>query len=922
MKKIFFKLKSKQKQSGIALIFALAMLSLLLIMAVGFATSAIFEQKAASNSANTTNAKVMAQSALNRVLALLNVYGDSIQYSHGATSTKDMLSRLTTTVSGTPLYTWQTADPVEWEYLKVDDGISNRLVGRFAYKVVPIAGIDPGAIVSTTVNEALGTEPRPGNNVTEINVMSVSSDISSALAQKFNYTTYASAPGQYPGNPPGWQSYDTFFKKLGITTSDLKGKFLKWFILDPPKSKEVFQVNTTPVSTYHRFNLNRAWAADFPAAYPPAAMYEKILLDKTPVDGVPDQLPTAYTVSGTSDGYGIPWLAFFGYTTDGTLDTTLGATFGNTAAGVIARRRQIAANLVNYCSSSAVPVSDVNPANWGTSDPTFTGNEKTPYLNELGLQVQVKAVRGSGTKPPITVTVSVYAVPELIDIYGLTPAAATVTVYYTISYNFTGTSGITIPAGVNTSGSYAIALTAANWGSVKRYGTPTTWSPIYNNTPINGTKAANKNTNVTVKVNSLVVSVNKVILTYGGTNVDCAKINATTTAWPTSVSFSLPASTTPTLTCDNFLSFQANDPRQNLNAGDWTKTESAPVNGTAFQSTSNYNSGTTQGTITSGGTGASSINKLNGAVINPAGGPDAEGIDPAYDASTSKPGISTACVDQGVMLSPWELGAIHRGAAWETINLKAYDQAKANTFIATDIPDASYHYARIPGGGAYADGDANILDHVKMDAQTDNYKVNINVATDPVTGQNVVLQALLKNIPVGSSYVSPGTGGTLITDATVLSSLVTAITTRTGNYQTRAAVAGVAKLYDGTCGTPQGTDALKEELIGKFINLTDVSGKSQYFYVILLAQAIKDIGGPSSGTSATDIIISKKKSDDTVISIPTRLGQFDCDAANNIYADEIVGEQKIKALIFMEPVTNKCKILSYEFMACFKKCYR
>ena len=65
------------------------------------------------------------------------------------------------------------------------------------------------------------------------------------------------------------------------------------------------------------------------------------------------------------------------------------------------------------------------------------------------------------------------------------------------------------------------------------------------------------------------------------------------------------------------------------------------------------------------------------------------------------------------MQSPWELGFIHRGAAWQTINLKAYNSDEG---VATDA-----------GGNAYSDGDANILDQIKMSSQTETYgKVNIN----------------------------------------------------------------------------------------------------------------------------------------------------------------------------------------------------
>lgn len=905
-------LKSKRKQQGIALIFALAMLALLLIMAMGFATSSIFEQKSAANSACTSNARVLAQSALNRVLTLLNVYGPSIQYSYEKNNiTNDMLSHLTTTINGAPLYTYPAtpSEPVSWEYIKSFDGTNNRLLGRFAYRVIPVAGIDPGALVAAGVDESLDAEQRPGNNISEMNLMSVNTtDITSALAKKFNYTTV----GLYPGPATGWQSFKNLFTLTGITDTTLQTKFLKWFMLDTArlKAKEAYQISTTPATNYHRFNLARSWdAADFPVAYPPAAMYNKILLDSSG-DGTPDGLPTVYTNSGAENGAGLPWLAFFGYNADGTIDLTQGATFGSNAAGLLARRRQIAANLVDYCRTDTnppliLPTSDVNPANWynGTTwgtIPTFTGNKRTPYINELGFHIMVEAeqvassgtpVKGkgkghaygrgkkdAGSSTTIDLSVDLEAIVEVVDIYGVTlPAAdSTLTVDFTWSFDVSGTGG-TIPT-VTVPEKMTFTIQNADWGSPQgRYATPAAWVGTANTQyPINNVTVSS-GTAVNISVNNIKVQVNKAVLNYNGQNYDYACIN--TASAPETITSTISAGTTGTVDNEFFISFQANDPRQNLNAGDWTVNKSAIILNGAFTPAA-YNS--------YGGT----LDAKNNFGIS------ATGLD-TETAADPVTGASTAYIRQGPMQSPWELGLIHRGKAWETLNLKAFDSSKATTFVNTGT-------GIIPGGAAYIAGDGNILNQIKMNSNTDNYKVNINAVTDLVTNQNVVLQALLRNIPIGSSCADPGNGsGTKISNP---ASLITAITAKT--YQTRAAIAALAALYDGSCGVAQATDAKKEELVGKFINLTEVNGK--YYYIIVLAQTIKDIGGPNAGTA--DITIRKKKSDGTVITIPTRLGQFDCDAANNIYADEIIAEQKIKVLVSLEPPLNTPRIISYEFI--------
>jgi hypothetical protein len=314
-----------------------------------------------------------------------------------------------------------------------------------------------------------------------------------------------------------------------------------------------------------------------------------------------------------------------------------------------------------------------------------------------------------------------------------------------------------------------------------------------------------------------------------------------------------------------------------------------------------------------------SKNKFNGAFINPAAVAIASGdkeyvTDPAYNAAAPE-GLSTAYINHGPIDSPWELGFIHRGSAWQTINLKEYDPNKANK-IFTVSPEI------IPGGGAYSDrtnggGDANILDQIKMSDAAAAHKVNINSTyVDSYTNKNVLLQALLAKIRIGSDPATPGVGGTQVAIGTNLDKLIVGITTRlnNANYITRAEVANaqtgtVYDLIDGTCGIVQNTDAKQEELIGKFINLTDVSGQTEYFTIIIIAQAIKDVGG-----DGVDMDVFKKDSSGaTNVRIPCRLGRFDYDSTYNLYADEITGEQKIKILVHRDG-TGACKIISYEYV--------
>ena len=967
MKKIFFKLKSKRKQQGIALIFALAMLSLLLIMAIGFATSSIFEQKAAYNSANTTSARLLSQSAASRVLLLLqsqiSLYGETLDYSYDNWSVnkgdKDMLDHLTTDISNIPIYTYNNTHPVTWEYIKTNDGATDRLIGRFAYVVIPIGGINPAAVVKSGTREEQVIEQRVGARVDEINIMAVSpSDIvlsaspgaNQVSAGKFNYaaTSGSSPAGKLPA-AGYWTSLTNMFSVMGITSGSLKSKFLKWFVAGSSTTafdqRECFwadrngngatdSVTGTNDELFHRFNIyNRAATSwdSFTSNDSENLINAKLLCDAND-DNIPDTLPPPYppppaAFPVANEGLGIPWLAFFGYDKNGVVDETgsLKGTFPN----VTARRHQIAANLIDYCDSNTDnPTYDTKNCTrsvWINSgvanDPLYTGNELTPYINEAGLRLHVDITR---TNTNITVKFAPEIDLEAINIYAISDIPVWMAVRYSFEYKI-------VLDGVTTSYTETPTpvFSSMNWPSAGslRYATKN----FIENTTATIARTFNvaSGSSHVISVTDCKLTVDKVVLsttTAAPGSVDCALIKKSSSVWKMISNWT---STAAASTGAEFsVAFQTNDPRQNLNPDDWSMTET-PFAAVAPASALYASVGT-----------LGYKNIFNGVAVDPsAPSPDKDlevVTDPAYNPSAAAGlrTLSTAYIRNGVMLSPWELGFIHRGVAWQTLNLKEYDPNKANKFVAANVPSAAYPYARIPGGGAYSDtvnggGDANILNQVKIGTAsvlgnlTSNCKININSAyVDSSTGKNITLQALLTNIKIGSTISSPGTGGTSITG---IDNLVSSIMTKTNgmDYITRAEVANTMycagpgsykrALSESVCGVIQDTDAKQEELIGKFINLTDVGGKNNYFYVIVVAQAIKDVGGPSGGTA--DITIKKKKSDGTVITIPARLGQFDCDAANNIYVDEITGEQKIRLLVFADPAdSNKCKVLSFEFI--------
>lgn len=93
-------------------------------------------------------------------------------------------------------------------------------------------------------------------------------------------------------------------------------------------------------------------------------------------------------------------------------------------------KKQIAANLINYCASASRPVvSDIPPENWLTSlkDPSYTGLKRTLYINELFYNFKIYSnVTVTPKTPPETNDVSLkyylnYTVlTELVDMYANT----------------------------------------------------------------------------------------------------------------------------------------------------------------------------------------------------------------------------------------------------------------------------------------------------------------------------------------------------------------------------------------------------------------------------------------------------------------------------------------------------------------------
>lgn len=132
-------LDDRSGEKGIALLFTLGMLTVLLVLAIGFATTSITQRKSAASNVYGTTARLLAESTLERVMGTLQFYDESsFIYSHcDANSHPSSPTENRGTIDG--LYKIETAETgpisgytgINWEYMTAD----GKIIGRVAYVI-------------------------------------------------------------------------------------------------------------------------------------------------------------------------------------------------------------------------------------------------------------------------------------------------------------------------------------------------------------------------------------------------------------------------------------------------------------------------------------------------------------------------------------------------------------------------------------------------------------------------------------------------------------------------------------------------------------------------------------------------------------------------------------------------------------------
>ncbi|MFW5803422.1 MAG: hypothetical protein ACOCWJ_05845, partial [Verrucomicrobiota bacterium] len=125
----------------------------------------------------------------------------------------------------------------------------------------------------------------------------------------------------------------------------------------------------------------------------------------------------------------------------------------------------------------------------------------------------------------------------------------------------------------------------------------------------------------------------------------------------------------------------------------------------------------------------------------------------------------------------------------------------------------------------------------------------------------------------------------------------------------RGGFANVAELSNDQFGTGadqsfQTTDASQEEIIGKIAHLLTV--RQNYFNVIVVAQAIKDVSG-----------LSYDSNGDGTLDATASYGSYDWGynaSGEEWEVDPILAEQKIKAVVYRDAFRNTYEVKRYEFL--------
>ena len=864
MKRMLKRAARARHEHGIALLFTLCILSMALIVAMIFSSSASTSRKVAAAHVDSSAARILADGAVNRaILALMQSENASYVCSNynttkpknsnanefasdwiwkleksGLFSFNDGPIRFNRTAS--QYYDREDSRCPSWEYVFTKNGYGDsnanteRIYGRYAYVAIGQNDqLNPNAIGRDSDPDFNKTlfEKRLGRWTCEPSFIFRSS------RNNWNYSgvvTPDKIRAKYDSLSEEWEDIDVFVNDItggGESGADKQLKMMadQYFDVSGQVEYNKFSPNGNAVNDLTVNSLSGDEAYRFPL----------IRNDWN-------------SISVNEVRNAIPWFS---------------------KAGSGANVNQTIANLINYNAGvDRPPVTDNE--NWISGEPTYTGNKRTPYINEVHADVSVGGHLGFPMKrfefegdPPTTrvwylwytdctynheikidvETVNMYADPlsvrnpiligEISYEY-LNPVAGS---WIPQSIRFdAGTQWEVTPSG--SAGGYQVYSFYLENNAVGSVTTP-------ERGPYDRPMGHDSDFYEYIKVRNVKLSLDRVVLQdNAGRNADLALMPSMLQTGRTFTGEHVVAGAGD-FSRRFYFDTQANDPRQNLNANrNATNEWSTPL----FAETETAVNST--------------IGNMNNISLGSYHDNEKQG-NPVYAGNDS---ISTAYIRHEQMQSLWELGAIHRGAPWQTINLKCAP-------------------ARDNGMGAYQNGDGHLLDQIALTLQNRITSpvlgmINLNcVASFGGSSAPFTFKSLFTDFPVYKTYAAMNSGsaaGTIQGDsvdsdkngdmdadalAADLSEAVTYALSH-GNLPRRTAVfptqypsnSQMEKIIKQNVN-----DAEAEEIFCRVVNLLKWNKQPlRRATILVLAQTIKDVGGATaSQTVQLERVLSEKDED-------------------------------------------------------------
>lgn len=804
--------KRIERERGVALIFTLAMLGLLMMLLLAFVGSMSVKKTVSSNAANKRQLDLLVNSAVSRLrlhLAENEKAGKNLDETVSTTSDSDTLSDGSSPnvasanakdsfseieldcpeadkeklYSENLVISQANGEDPEWIYLV--DPVSDSYFGRVAYAVIP--NVHP--ILDL---KAMGTEIRVGDQYNELNL--------SDFSKGFKSTDSVSVD---KSNILNRDAYAVFYKNDEFDSK--YNNFLTLFTTANGLNSEDTYLYRNPSSgtgyyssIWRRFDLGNDVLVDYKGSAFKGMISEErvnaLLGSSGTTISVDENQMRCYDDAGNPvntenrNAYVLPFFKKF----DNKVEDPDGggnSDYKGTFEGSDQLRNQIAANLIDYIlDDNQTVTSDVTPeeenitiedaesgdtaqneswrdnsdtiiiaslpaggeASWeifsDNNRPEYTGNKQTLYLNEAGVVVSLDFSSPSPTE--IYYEVYIYPLVELIDIYGMGNKSVDIDIDNMLDDYWMGISGnvkFSIDASnivgspvsidkdfpeyylkpaeyISNDGMYFLPRWKKDAGLADRLklrysGTIIVEDSMYTEISIN---------NIDVHIDAAKLLKTPGAGDAGSSNkitvipVDFADINKHITG------DAIKLNSSNEIHVNLYASAYTYDPRQNLNSGDWNTTLSMDYDELEFLGNNNTSD------IDTFGGGNSTFGEVNPHGYTEVNDDEKDREDEItndssheiaaiFRATPDERPISTAFIREAPMRSLWELGFIHRGIKWQTINLKTVQANDSESDVTKFDP-------------SYEKGDAEILDMVCLNYKNSpKFDINAKSTQEPVS---------------------------------------------------------------------------------------------------------------------------------------------------------------------------------------------